>query len=115
MAEQNMLVRTIHDIPRCKNFLVMNGFTEVDHKDLKYQDTILADLNNKTFFIVDGDGMYTLLVKGELVKYESFITKTDFINYVCDVLHIEPTTSEPIVLATEEPKNKRTTKKQNND
>jgi len=114
MAEKNMLIRTTHDIPRVKNLLVMNGFTEVRHKDLRYQDTILANLNDKTFFIVDGDGMYTLMVKGELAEYESFMSGTEFINYICDVLNIEPNTNEPPVLITvalEEHKKKRATRK----
>ena len=106
-----MLIRTITDIPRVKNFLLMNDFTEINHKELNYQDTILADLNEKTFFIVDGDGMYSLLVKGVLADYKSFDTKKEFMDYVCEVLDIKPETNQEVVASVSEPKKKSTRKK----
>ena len=89
LVYESMLIRTIHDIPRVKNFLVQNGFTEINHKDLKYQDTILADLNNRTYFIVDGDGMYAMLCDGTLALYYPLTSRDAFINYVKEMLGIE--------------------------
>ena len=111
MAEKEILARISSDIPKIKTFLIANGFSEVNYKEYKYQDTLLANISNKTFFIVDGDGMYELLVKGELVKYEVFITKEYFIDYVCGELGIDPNAQQDIPLEAVEPKKKRTSKK----
>ena len=112
MGEQNLLIRTTNDIPRIKTFLKMSGFVETSQKEITHQDTILANLFDRTFFIVDGDGMYELMIKGILANYKYYETKEEFMNCVKEVLGIDDA-EQDVVLPIEPEVVKESKKKRN--
>lgn len=116
MSEKSKLVRTNNKVREVTTALLDNGYTEIGDGSTHFiQDTILVNVDAKTFTVLGTGEFLEKLKSGELKQYEKYATGDELIAEFAPKPVEEPKQEEEVVLASEnpepEPVKKKTTRK----
>lgn len=117
MSKDSKLVRTNNKVRQVAAALTVNGYTEIgEGSKLFIQDTILVNVEAKTFKILGTSEFIEGVKSGEIKKYEKYVSGDELIADFAPIPveeekpEQEPEPEEP-VLASENPETKPKTAK----